>query len=414
MRNKLSSVMTLAVATIFAISSISCKSSGQSTKHTGPVSSAMVADTLRFKDFKITDLKFSGEPYRLCEQKLTSDEYMSKLQPETPRDYRLDYKFTPDEKAFFFPDKDIKQTAMVKNVQSMFNYVTVGNLVNHAVQLYLRKYNDNSVKSDAEKLKEKRKIIAEDMPNVPADVLERAIPDKRALSSAQLLLDAYRDYDGGLEDENPIWKSVKDYKDNFILFPKLTDYTVVNNSVDFWEWYNKKAYVPEFDVLFKMREQDFSEEEVAHLMRAVEREKDIDRRAILAIELTYHAPSYGLLYLGEIMESGIYTKYLFEVWNVWRAYCQFEYGGCSSFSIIPDNYYSQVKALCINSLLRHIQKDPEGDYSRDLMVAKNLIITECLDRMGSDYGNECISLTYYYPLSFMLQPSALGEDLFVE
>lgn len=85
-------------------------------------------------------------------------------------------------------------------------------------------------------------------------------------------------------------------------------------------------------------------------------EPDIDKRAALALEYVQWRETEGLEMLGDIMESGIYTKYLLEIWYTWRAICQSFSFSTSSSGFIPNRYYSKMKVRCANTILRHIQE----------------------------------------------------------
>ncbi len=116
----------------------------------------------------------------------------------------------------------------------------------------------------------------------------------------------------------------------------------------------------------------------------VKSEKDIDRRTILAIELAPYVPSEAVFLLGEILESGIYTKYILETYLNWRAIAQEQYFGSSSMSLIPNDLYNQVRARCVETILRHyIQSGEEFD----LCLIDNLIGCGVLARFGWIMGN---------------------------
>ena len=118
---------------------------------------------------------------------------------------------------------------------------------------------------------------------------------------------------------------------------------------------------------------------------AVESENDIDRRTILALEYAKWSEWYGAILLGEILESGQYTRYLLETWITWRALVQMTRIGPSSFCVIPDNYYDMVRTKCMETILRHYASS--GD-PYDLCILENLLIIPVLHRQDSIFGNE--------------------------
>lgn len=341
--------------------------------------------------FTLESLKITGKPYKLCDQKLTSEDHFINMQAPEGFEPRMSYEPTPASDAFFYPEPDIKVTDMVKNMQNRFNYVTVGNIVYHTEQIYYRKYTDEFGEfRNIENRKEKYRIIAEDMPKISSNTLNNAFPSKKVLDRAQDLLRAYFRYNG--DDDDPLWNLFTEYKETFVDLPGVVVYDYNKDSAAFAKWYDKDQFIPEFSKLLELRSLDMGlpEEEIQHLVSAVECERDIDRRTLLAMELLYHNRELGIQKLGEIFESGLYSRYLYEAWDMWRTSVQLYHFGASSFSMIPDNYYSQIKAKCVNSIIRHIQKTPREDHKFDLLIAEFLITTSSLDRMGSIYGNEAI------------------------
>lgn len=374
--------------------STSCKQKTSDTQDNQSQISVVDASLNSNEDsnFILESLKITGKPYKLCDQKLTSDGYFEKLQAPEGFEPRMSYEPTPVSDAFFYPEPDIKVTDMVKNMQNRFNYVTVGNIVYHAEQLYYRKYTDEFGECrNGENRKEKYRLIAEDMPKISSNTLNNAFPSKKVLDKAQDLLRAYSKYNG--DDDDPLWNLFTEYKVTFVDLPGAVVYDYKKDSAAFDKWYDKDQFITGFDKLVGLRslESGISEDAIQHLVSAVECEKNIDRRTLLAMELLCHDREMGILKLGEIFESGLYSRYLYEAWDMWRTSVQIYHFGASSLSMIPDNYYGQIKAKCVNSIIRHIQKTPKEDHKFDLLVAEFLITTSSLERMGGLYGNEAIA-----------------------
>ena len=347
----------------------------------------------KYVNFSIQGLKVEGKPHRLCTQKLTSDNYLSKLTPEDG--YFYDYEYVPATDAFFFPDPDIKMTDKVKMVQNVFNYITVGNIVHHALELYERKISDLP-QEERDKLTraEKHKIIAEDMPKISPELLNRCFTDKRIRSQAKALLDAYSKYDGYQDDESPFGK----VESGFCVFlveqlPRITD-TAKTDPVVFDKWYDKTSVLPQYNDLHSLEAMSLSGEEEAYLINAIECEENIDRRTLLAMELLRHNRDQGINLLGEILESGQYTKYLYAAWDMWVTSVQLFYCGASSSSIIPENYYRKVAAVCVNTVLRHIQNNPGAESEFDLGQAEYFATATNMRRFGGYYGNEAVVKNY--------------------
>ena len=378
--------------TVYLLSS-SCKSNNPSAKNDqSPSCLDEVSIEVNDNGNSIMEsLKITGNPIKLCELKITSDEYMEKLQPPEGFEPFMSYEATPVSDAFFYPEQDIMVTDMVKNIQNRFNYVTVGNIVSHAEQLYYRKFSESYGECDSVvNSKEKLRLVAEDMPKISSNILNKAFPSKKVLDKAQNLLSAYRRYSG--DDDDHFWDLFSSYKKEFINLPGTLTGKQYNDSVAFAQWYDKNQFIHGYDRLNEERtnQRKMTEEELQYLVSAVECEKNLDRRTLLAMELLCHDREMGILKLGEIFESGLYSRYLYEAWDMWRTSVQSYHFGVSSFSMIPDNYYSQIKAKCVNSIIRHIQKSPKEDHKFDILVAEFLITTPCLERMGGYFGNEAV------------------------
>ena len=82
----------------------------------------IVAPTVSLDAFALDSLKVSGAPYpyHLCDQKLTSEEAISAIDVSDEDEYCFDRESTPVHETFFFPEKDIKNTDLVKKVQQFW------------------------------------------------------------------------------------------------------------------------------------------------------------------------------------------------------------------------------------------------------------------------------------------------------
>ena len=109
--------------------------------------------------------------------------------------------------------------------------------------------------------------------------------------------------------------------------------------------------------------------------------------------------------LGEIIESGLYTKYLPEVWLSYRAHLQLDLGA-SSFSFIANRYFDRLRVKCLNTLLRHYTET--GD-EKTLVLMENLVACEILHRQilyGNESMVECANLHHHY----FIHPRMQEED----
>ena len=144
-------------------------------------------------------------------------------------------------------------------------------------------------------------------------------------------------------------------------------------------------------------------------------EIDSDRRAVLALELAQIDEWEGAILLGDLIESGIYTKYLLEVWLSWRTRAQMNYSP-SSFAMIPNNYYDRLRVKCLNTFLSRIQEEKEiGDpesvdtkYIRCLM--ENMILIHNVHRQGSIPGNDSFATSMHLAYDMFIDPRLLEEN----
>ena len=90
---------------------------------------------------------------------------------------------------------------------------------------------------------------------------------------------------------------------------------------------------------------------------------------------------------------------------------QEQYFGSSSMSLIPNNLYNQVRARCVETILRHyIQSGEEFD----LCLIDNLIGCGVLARFGWIMGNGATPALYNLRERAFLPPQILGYDYIKE
>ncbi len=162
---------------------------------------------------------------------------------------------------------------------------------------------------------------------------------------------------------------------------------------DFWTLYDKSKYVDKYDEILKMRipeEVDYDELEKLSivLQNKYLAEEDFDAKCIYALEMgCYDFPDI-IGYLGELIEDGRYSKYLFEVWVSWRLRVQAQVFGISTWSEIPDNLYDKARLLVAQTYAKHIVENPDDTLAKMLLM--NIIYTEHLHRFWGFYGNESL------------------------
>lgn len=363
--------------------------------------------------FSIDSLRISGPAYRLCEQKETSIESILGLDVVSGNDLHYDKEKTSALESFFFPEKDILNTDLVKKVQLRYNYANVLYRILHGYELFCRKSSDDSLATRRDSMN----LIIQDCPVIPHSFLQRAIPDKSARIIAEKLLVSYRAFDGKEHSNSAFDKAHAEFVEGMNNLPIIVDDALLKDFEEhFWEWYDKRKYVPEYDRIAALylnddiQKTELTENEERHLKAVIEGEHDIDRRTILTLELIRNngdAFRDATQYMGEILESGIYTKYILEAWLAWRAAVQLEFFSPSSFSSIPNNYYDKIRVKCMNTILRHIQTYPD---KYDVCLLENFIYCEILHRMDAIYGNEAMTVIARLTNGMFIQPSALGKD----
>lgn len=334
-------------------------------------------------------LEITGEPVMLSARKLTSPEAVS--QAFNMRDTtEFLTESTPLEKSFFFPEKGVRNDELVRIVKERYNLATVVNKVVHAYEWF---YRVSSYGEDVETpttIQDTLRWVAMSQPVISPGFLASALPDDEARQSAANLLAAYSRFDGDDSPESPFSEVFDKTVEVFRGLPEFATEEMLNEFKEgFWSWYDKRQFVPEIDGIIKLSLSGYKgeqpdDEQIERLKEAVLCERDIDRRTILALELAKIGHIEAATILGDILESGIYTRYLLEAWISWRANTQMDHSP-SSFSVIANNYYDMMRVKCMNTIVRHCQKEKDDNA---LCLLENLLDIELLHRMASLMGNE--------------------------
>ena len=162
---------------------------------------------------------------------------------------------------------------------------------------------------------------------------------------------------------------------------------------DFWALYDKSKYVADYEEIQKKRlPEEVDYDELQRLSLTLQKkylaEEGFDAKCIYALEMGCYDFPYVIDYLGELIEDGRYSKYLFEVWISWRLRAQSRVFGISTWSEIPDNLYDNARLLVAQTYAKHIAENPSDTLAKFLLM--NLIYTENLHRPGGYYGNEAL------------------------
>ena len=351
-----------------------------------------------------------GEPVSICRQERTSRTAIEARFGSYDEDDDYFCEETPAKDAFYYPDMDIVGKELARKAQLLFNAASVASRVIHAYELFSRATSDAD--PDSLSRRDTLLIIKETQPEISNTMLNKAIPDAATLTAAMQFRDAYAAFDGDDNEGSRFSNAFNSYVACLQNLTQLVDDEKLERFEDgFWQWYDKRQFVPEVDDLIKVNLKDYlsfemPDEELEHFKEAVRAERDIDRRAILALEYAKFDHWNGSELLGEILESRIHTRYLFECWIAWRAYVQ-DTHGLSSFSKIPNNYYDAVRAICADTYIRHcLEKDDENA----LCLLENLLSCEILHRQAAIYGNESLTVCVRLCQDEFIDPRLLEEE----
>lgn len=188
----------------------------------------------------------------------------------------------------------------------------------------------------------------------------------------QVTLDGYNRANGGYEYLKSALEERYGYKNYIDL-----------SAEQYWRIYDKSNVVPDYHFIRSMNKLDTVN--VAYLKKLIEEETDFSRKCVYALEYA-HVEDVDLKILEELMLSGEYSIYLFEVWRYWRCLSQRRHGA-SIDSDIPNDEYNKMRRACANTILEQIKKNPDDV----LAINQYLICAGCDDiyRYGEfNYGNQ--------------------------
>ena len=392
---------TLIIFTLAAPILFSCGQRGNKQLSNTSITKEATATLSFFEDGNAT-----LEPARLCDAVLTSEEGMESAWPDSTDSYFVET--TPDKEAFYYPDPDIKDEPFVRTVQLRYNYVALFNRVMHSYEWFQRMSTGIDEEESPTTKKDTLEWIRYARPRVSESVIRAALPDAKAQAQARSLMKAYDRFDGDDSEDSPFSRAIAQYTG---ALEEIDEQEIDRFEKRFWDWYDKKNVVPEIDTLVKMNMYEYkgekpSDEQLENLKRSIEAERDIDRRTVLALEYVKFSRWDGVPLLGEILESRIYTKYLLEAWISWRANVQMEHSP-SSFSVIANNYYDKVRAICLDTMVRHCLESEDENAE---CLLENLIFCEIIHRMGSIAGNSSFNTCAMLSFSMFIHPRLLPDE----
>lgn len=374
------SVSVLFSALVLSFACISCGSHNQ--KKDSEKSACPQLDSLITY---LDSLEPDGDTLFLSKRQFSSYEYRSAMVHQNDSTYSAEDPTTYSE-ALFSLEPDIINNQYVKGLALMHNAVTIYDFVYDAYS------------SSCELSEHPDSLSAEDYLSVsePYALIRQSLSDYGIRKVAFDTYDAYRALDGDTTKLKHFFDMTYKYQETSAILPRAaTPEMLKEYNERFDDWYYDSLSCAEADTIRILRHQIQEQkgklpyDHIAPLGTRIWSETDIDKRAALALEYIHWMKQDGLEILGDIMESGVYTKYLLEIWYTWRAICQYSNYSVSSSGFIPNRYYSKMKVKCANTILRHIQ---ETDDLMAKCLLDELLMYPILNRLGSMFGNEAYSM----------------------
>lgn len=293
-------------------------------------------------------------------------------------------------------DEDVRKDDFALSVKDWFDRTAFLYYCSSLYELRVR-YDRNNYSFDTTAVETPGSTMLTGEMRPSMSVLQKVFPDKRVRDAASALLNMlYK-----TPDFNDVSKRLGELVDTYksAAFASGMPIDTVKISKAFANedaYYDKSAFVPDIKRFRDARAYFDSaavqiKDPVGEIEARMKAPMDFDTKCVYAIELS-HVLAVGCIdTLGAIIESKIYSRYLLEVWENWRAEAQFGWFGCSNDSVIPNAYYFKVRNICANTMIRHIQKHPE-DNDAYLRLFR-LLYCEPIHR-GGPMGNELITILY--------------------
>lgn len=292
-------------------------------------------------------------------------------------------------------DDDIRKDDFALSVKDWFDRMAVlyycGSLLEIRAHYEFNNYNCDST---AVETTGSTMLNGEMRPSM--SVLQKVFPDKRVRDAASALLNMLYKTPDFNDVSKRLGELVDAYQSAAFASGMPIDTAKIGKAFANEDaYYDKSAFVPDLkrfrvykDSAATVQFKDLADEIKARL----EDKMDFDTRCVYAIELSHVQPVDCVDTLGAIIESKVYSRYLLEVWENWRAEAQFGWFGCSNDSVIPNAYYLKIRNICANTMIRHIQKHPD-DNDAYLRLFR-LLYCEPIHR-GEFMGNGVITILYH-------------------
>ena len=298
---------------------------------------------------------------------------------------------------FLYLDEDVRKDDFALSVKDWFDKTAFIYYCSSLYELRAR-YDRNNYSFDTTAVETPGSTMLTGEMRPSMSVLQKVFPDKRVRDAASALLNMLYKTPDFNDVSKRLGELVDAYKSAAFASGMPIDTARLRQAyTNEKSYYDKSAFVPDIK-RFRDARVYFDSAAVQIKDPAVEIEvrmkapMDFDTKCVYAIELSHVLPVDCVDTLGAIIESKVYSRYLLEVWENWRAEAQFGWFGCSNDSVIPNAYYFKVRNICANTMLRHIQKHPE-DNDAYLRLFR-LLYCEPIHR-GGLFGNGVAAISYH-------------------
>lgn len=293
-------------------------------------------------------------------------------------------------------DEDVRKDDFALSVKDWFDRTAFLYYCSSLYELRVR-YDRNNYSFDTTAVETPGSTMLTGEMRPSMSVLQKVFPDKRVRDAASALLNMLYKTPDFNDVSKHLGELVDAYKSAAFASGMPIDTARIGKAFANEDaYYDKSAFVPDIKRFRDARAYFDSaavqiKDPVGEIEARMKAPMDFDTKCVYAIELSHVQPVDCVDTLGALIESRIYSRYLLEVWENWRAEAQFGWFGCSNDSEIPNAYYLKIRNICANTMIRHIQKHPE-DNDAYLRLFR-LLYCEPIHR-GGPMGNELITILY--------------------
>lgn len=293
-------------------------------------------------------------------------------------------------------DEDVRKDDFALSVKDWFDRTAFLYYCSSLYELRVR-YDRNNYSFDTTAVETPGSTMLTGEMRPSMSVLQKVFPDKRVRDAASALLNMLYKTPDFNDVSKHLGELVDAYESAAFASGMPIDTAKIGKAFANEDaYYDKSAFVPDIKRFRDARAYFDSaavqiKDPVGEIETRMKAPMDFDTKCVYAIELSHVQPVDCVDTLGALIESRIYSRYLLEVWENWRAEAQFGWFGCSNDSEIPNAYYLKIRNICGNTMIRHIQKHPE-DNDAYLRLFR-LLYCEPIHR-GRPMGNELITILY--------------------